>query len=191
MQRNERTQKLTRLGMLAALSVALVALVRIPFPPAPFLVYDPADVPILIAAFLYGPWYGVAVTAIVSAIQAFAFGGDGIIGGVMHLCATGVFCIVAGYIYKAGKSIKTAVLGLAAGSLAMAAAMAGCNLVLTPLFLGAPRETVIEMLLPTIIPFNLIKAGANSLITFFIYKPVHRLFNRIDGAASASAKKEA
>lgn len=181
MVRKENTQKLARLGMLAALSIVLIALVRIPWPAAPFLVYDPADVPILIAAFLYGPWWGVAVTAVVSLIQAFVLAGDGIIGGAMHLAATGAFCIAAGSIYrgKNGKSIKSAVMGLVIGSLAMTVVMAGCNLILTPIFMQTDRAAVIAMLVPTIIPFNLVKSGVNSVITFFVYKPVHRLFDKM------------
>lgn len=183
MIRKENTQKLARLGMLAALSIVLIVLVRIPWPAAPFLVYDPADVPILIATFLYGPWWGVAVTAAVSLIQAFALAGDGIIGGVMHLAATGAFCIAAGGIYWHGrgknKSITRALVGLIVGSLVMTTVMAGCNLILTPIFMQTDRATVVAMLVPTIIPFNLVKSGVNSVITFFVYKPVHRLFDRI------------
>ncbi|MEG0750379.1 MAG: ECF transporter S component [Oscillospiraceae bacterium] len=179
MRSNEGIKKLARLGMLTALSVVFIVLVRIPFPPAPFLVYDPGDVPILIAAFLYGPWHGVAMTALVSAIQAFALGGDGIIGGVMHLFATGVFCLVAGYIYRSNKSMKSAVIALIVGSISMTAVMVGCNLVLTPIFLGQLIEDVVPMLLPIIIPFNLLKSGVNAVITFIVYKPVHKLFNKV------------
>lgn len=39
-------------------------------------------------------------------------------------------------------------------------------------------EKVIELLLPAIIPFNLIKAGINALITYFIYKPISRFVHR-------------
>ena len=36
-------------------------------------------------------------------------------------------------------------------------------------------ETVIPMLLPAIIPFNLIKAGVNCIITFALYKSISHL----------------
>ena len=177
MKNNQRIQKIARLAMLTALSIVLVAFIQFPiFPAAPYLKYDPADVPILIAAFLYGPWYGVAVTALVSLIQGFAMAGDGIVGAVMHFVATGAFCIVAGYIYKAHRTIKGAVVGLICGTCTMALVMAGCNLVLTPIYTGMPRGEVAKMLVPVIIPFNLLKAGINSAVTFVVYKPVERLF---------------
>ena len=47
------TAKLAKLAMMTAVSLVLLLLVRIPWPPAPFLVYDPADVPIYITAFAF------------------------------------------------------------------------------------------------------------------------------------------
>ncbi len=48
------------------------------------------------------------------------------------------------------------------------------NHFITPAFMGAPVEVVDAMLLPVILPFNLIKAGINSLVTFLIYKTISR-----------------
>jgi riboflavin transporter FmnP len=51
-------------------------------------------------------------------------------------------------------------------------------LIFTPLYTGMPRQAVVDMLLPIIIPFNLIKAGGNALITFLLYKPISALLKR-------------
>ena len=48
------------------------------------------------------------------------------------------------------------------------------NHFITPYFMGVPVDVVDAMLLPVILPFNLLKAGVNSLITFHIYKVVSR-----------------
>ena len=65
-----RTLKVTTLGMLAAVAIVLVAVIHLPIlPAAPFLEYDPADIPILIGTFLYGPWTGLALTVVVSLLQ--------------------------------------------------------------------------------------------------------------------------
>ncbi len=67
---NPRTKKLTVMAMLIAISVVLVYLVRFPiFPTASFLEYDPADIPILIGAFAYGPLAGIILTVAASVIQ--------------------------------------------------------------------------------------------------------------------------
>ena len=187
MSKKKTPRKSARLAMLTAVSVVLVALIRFPiFPAAPYLMYDPADVPILVAAFLYGPWSGVAVTVVVSIIQGVVMSGDGIVGIIMHIFATGAFCLVAGYIYKARRTLGGAVLALLLGTMTMAVVMAGCNVVLTPIYTGLPRKEVIDMLVPVIIPFNLLKAGLNSLATFIVYKPISRLF----GTEAAKPVKE-
>ena len=78
MNRSERTARITKTAMLAAISLVLVLLIRIPFPPAPYLEYDPADIPIFIGTFAFGPLYGIILTLIVSFVQAFILGGNGI-----------------------------------------------------------------------------------------------------------------
>ena len=40
------------------------------------------------------------------------------------------------------------------------------------LYMGYPREAVVELLLPAFLPFNLLKSVLNSAITFLLYKPV-------------------
>lgn len=58
-KRKQNVRKLTALGMLGAISLILVATVHFPIiPAAPFLEYDPADVPILIGTFAFGPVAG-------------------------------------------------------------------------------------------------------------------------------------
>lgn len=178
MNMNSKTLKLTKLAMLGAISLVLVVLIRIPFPPAPFLTYDPADIPIFIAAFAFGPLAGFAVTLVVAFVQAFMLGGDGVIGFFMHVVATGSFVLVAGLIYKKHKTKKSALIALACGTIVMTATMIGWNLLITPIFLGVPMEAVVAMILPVLLPFNLLKAGINSAITFLTYKSIARVLHK-------------
>ena len=68
--KSEKIRKLVTMAMLAALSIVLVYVVHFPiFPAAPFLEYDPADIPILIGTFAYGPVAGIILTVVVSVIQ--------------------------------------------------------------------------------------------------------------------------
>lgn len=184
-------RKLTTMAMLAALSVLLVAVIHLPLiPTASFLEYDPADIPILIATFAYGPAAGLAVTVVASVIQGLTVSSvSGVYGIIMHIIATGTYVLVAGLIYKRKKTRLNAGISLAAGTAAMAAVMAGANLIVTPLFLGTPVEVVQGMLLPAIIPFNLLKAGINGLVTFIVYKPISGIIKDL-GDAAAKAVKE-
>ncbi len=100
---------------------------------------------------------------------------SGWVGIIMHIIATGTFVIVAGTIFRMKYNRYGAVLGLACGTLAMTLMMIPLNLVFTVYFLGASRDLVISMLIPIIIPFNFIKAGANSIITYSVYKAVEKI----------------
>lgn len=169
------TRVMVSLAMLAAISIILVSVWRFPFPTAKFLEYDPADIPILIAAFAYGPVPGLILTVVVSVIQGLTVSAtSGPIGVVMHIFATGACAFVAGSIYKRNKTRKSAVLALFVGGLVQTIAMVIMNMIFTPLFMNVPLETVIALLVPAIIPFNLLKAGINGTVTFILYKFISR-----------------
>lgn len=171
------TQKLAKLAMMTAISMVLLLLVRIPFPPAPFLVYDPADVPIYITAFAFGPLEGLIVTLVVCLLQAFGLGGDGLYGFLMHFVATGIVAVAIGLLYQRNKTKKTAVKALVIGVIISVIVMCIMNLIVTPVYMGAPRAAVAAMIPTVIIPFNLLKAGINSLITFILYKRISGLLH--------------
>ena len=130
--------KIVRLTMLSALSVLFMLLIRFPIiPTAPFLEFEPGDVPALIATFFYGPGAGFMVTLVVSLIQAFTVSaGSGWIGALMHLIATGSMVIVAGYIYKKIHTFKGAIIALVAGSISMTLIMIPLNLIFTTKFMN-------------------------------------------------------
>ena len=180
---NPKTKKLAVMAMLVALSVVMVATIHFPiFPAAPFLEYDPADIPILIGGFAYGPVAGIVLVVIASVIQGLTVSaGSGVYGILMHIIATSTLVLVACGTYKIKHSKMGALIGLVLGTLAMGAVMMVANHFITPLFMGVPTEVVDAMLLPVILPFNLIKAGANSAITFLVYKAVSRYIVHGDG----------
>jgi riboflavin transporter FmnP len=172
------------MAILTALSVVLVAIIHFPiFPAVSFLEYDPADIPILICGFAFGPWAGLGVTVVASFIQGFTVSAaSGIYGVIMHILATGVYVTVSSVLYKHKKTKKEAILSLVAGTIAMAVVMFGANLVITPYFMmgAVNRETVgaVLSLMPFIIGFNLIKAGINGTVTFFVYKKVSPILKK-------------
>ncbi|HNX99371.1 MAG TPA: ECF transporter S component [Oscillospiraceae bacterium] len=176
-----KTRRLTAMAVMAALSVALVAMIHFPvFPAVAFLEYDPADIAILICGFAFGPLAGICVTAVAALIQGLTVSvTSGVYGIIMHLIATGTYVTVASLIYQKHKTKKSAALSLLFGTLAMAAIMVPSNLLITPYFMGAPVAAIVA-LLPYIVLFNLIKAGANGIITFFVYKSISKLLYKLD-----------
>ncbi|MCX7842588.1 MAG: ECF transporter S component [Clostridia bacterium] len=171
-----QVNKITRMGVLCALSIVLLVFIHFPiFPTAAYLEYDPADVPLLIGAFMYGPLAGFIMTVIVSVIQAATVSAkSGWVGAVMHIIASGALVVVAGAVYKKYHTLKGAIAGLIAGTLSMALVMIPSNLFFTVKFFGVPQNVVLGMLPTVIIPFNLIKASINCVIAALVYKALGR-----------------
>lgn len=177
---NKTLSRITLAGVMCALSLALVALIRFPIiPVAPFLIYEPGDIPIIIASFALGPIIGIAMTFVVALLQAIIFNAnDGWFGFVMHMLATGMLLVVASLIYRRFNSLAGAIIGLICGVVAMTLIMIPANLILSPIFYGMPRQAVMALLPTAIIPFNLIKAGINATFTAVIYKSVIYLIKK-------------
>ncbi|HIT02826.1 MAG TPA: ECF transporter S component [Candidatus Enterenecus merdae] len=189
--KNARVKKLAVIAMLAALSVVLVWAVRIPLiPMVSFLEYDPADIPILIGALAYGPVAGVVLTVVVSLIQGLTVSASsGVYGILMHIVGTGSMVLAASLVYKFVHTKRGGVLGLILGVLVRPAVMLPANHFITPAFTGWPVEQVDALLLPGILPFNLITAGINCAVTFLVYKTVSRYLIHGDPFAVGKGRK--
>ena len=170
-------RKMCTMAILAALSMVLILLIHFPIiPAAPWLEYDPADIPILIGGFVYGPIAGLIITVVTSLIQAITVSAaSGWVGFVMHVIPTGTLVLVSSIIYKYNKTRKGAFIALVFGCIAMTAIMIPANLFFTVRYWGQPIEVVKASILPIIIPFNLIKSGGNSLVVLFIYKTLRKI----------------
>jgi len=174
------------MAMLTALSVVLIAVIRFPiFPNANFLEYDPADIPVLIGAMMLGPIPGIIILFVASLIQAMTVSsGSGIIGFFMHFIASSALVLVSSLIYRKKKTILSLVIGLILGTLAMVAVMIPLNLIFIPPLVemttgfAITTKDVAAMIVPTIIPFNLIKAGINSAITFAVFTPISHVLKK-------------
>lgn len=174
----KKVRTLAILAMLVAISVVLIWLVHFPIiPVAPWLEYDPADIPILLGTLIYGPVMGLVLLIAAAGVQAFTVSAQsGVIGFVMHVIATGAMVLTAGLIQKRAKSSKGTLAALLIGAGAMIAIMIPANLVLTPMFYGQPLQAVIDLLLPAIIPFNAVKSLINGIIAFLIYQRVREYY---------------
>ena len=159
------------LAMLAAVAFLLVTLVRIPV--VLFLSYEPKDVVIAIGGVLLGPMASFVISLVVSLLEMFTISTTGPIGAVMNLLSSCTFACTAAVIYKRKRTLGGAVLGLAAGSVAMVGIMLLWNYLITPLYMtGTSRSDVAAMLIPVFLPFNALKAGFNTALTLMLYKPL-------------------
>lgn len=200
------TTKLAVTGMLTALAIVLQYIeFPVPMLVPPFLKMDFSDLPELIAAFVIGPVWGVAVCFLKNLIHI-PFGSTGGVGELSNFLLGAVFALTAGLIYQRNKTKKTALLACGLGSLAMAVFSFPINYfivypVYSNLWFGGNMGLIVDMyklILPFSdslekclvifnVPFTLVKAIIVSVITMLIYKPLSRLVTRMD--ASFTKKK--
>lgn len=136
-----------------------------------FLSFEPKDAVITIAAFMYGPVAGVCIAVVTSVIEMFTMSTTGVYGLVMNILASATFAGVAGLVYKYKKTIAGAVVGLVSAIAAMTAVMIAANMIITPYYMGAPRQAVIQLIVPLLLPFNVVKGVFNAALAMLLYKP--------------------
>ena len=159
------------MAMLCALAVAADMFLRIPGIGG-FLTYEPKDVVLTIGGFIFGPAAGLLLSLIVCAIEMVTVSTTGFIGFLMNFIASAVFVGVSTMFYAKKKTLPRAIIGLVAGTIAMTVIMLLWNYIVTPMYMGVPREAVLGLFVPLLIPFNLLKAALNSALVMFLYKGV-------------------
>ena len=112
------------------------------------------------------------VAVVVAIIEMITVSDTGILGCVMNIVQSLSFACTAAVIYKKKHTLSGAVIGLISGCILATIVMMLWNYLIAPLYMGYPRETVVKLLLPAFLPFNLIKGGLNAAFTFLLYKPV-------------------
>ena len=165
-----KTKKLTTIGMLCVLAYIAAAFGRIPV--ILFLKYDPKDIIIVIGGLLFGPLVSVEISMIVAIAQMFTISGTGILGCIMNIISSCSFACTAASIYKRKRRPPEVIIGLVCGCICQTAVMMLWNYWIAPIYMGYPREAIVELLLPAFLPFNLIKGGLNAAFAAILYHPV-------------------
>ncbi|MDE6259745.1 MAG: ECF transporter S component [Oscillospiraceae bacterium] len=182
------------IGIFAAIAAVLVYFeFPLPFAPA-FYELDFSFVPELICSFSLGPVAGVVCALVKELLKLLlrgtttAFVGD--LSNFVNGCA---FILPASVVYHVKKSRRSAVIGMGVGTVVLTVFGSIFNAVyLIPAFaalFGWPIEKIVGMgtainpaivsvntlVLFAVVPFNLLKGVAVSIITFLLYKHIERL----------------
>jgi riboflavin transporter FmnP len=169
---------LTTSGVLTALSLMLELSFAIPIiATAPFLLYSPGDLPIIFITYLFGIIPGIIAVAINASLFVLIRGEGGPYGLIMHFVAASAFVSVF-CIFRRSTKMVHLITGLALGTVARALIMIPANLILTPIYLKVPQEVVKGMIVPAIIPFNLLHSGINSVLFILLYIPLRSLLDK-------------
>lgn len=166
--REQNSQRLVKMVVVALLSAVSVVLFFISFPLPllpPYLKVDFSDVPALLAALVFSPLIGIIIIFIKNVLYFFVSGATDPIGVVANFIAGVIYIYPVAYFYHRYKKAKNVMVGLAIGTIAMAIVMSILNyIIIIPAyawFLGAE-----DMAIPTVkaytvmagvLPFNFIK----------------------------------
>ena len=169
-------RKMVTIAILSSMAIVSNMIFNFPLVAAvPFMKYDPKDIIIIIAGFIYGPLVSVGMSVITSVLEILYHGGN-YIDIIMNVISTCALVCPAAVIYKKMKSKSGAVIGLISGVIISTSIMLLWNYIVTPGYYKLPREAVVELMLPGILPFNLIKNVINVVLAFILYKPIVGIF---------------
>ncbi|MBW3092511.1 ECF transporter S component [Bifidobacterium sp. 82T10] len=166
-----------RIAMYALFVALAMATSFIEFPIIPgiqWLKYDPSGIVVLIAGFAFGP----AAAAIVSVLGFVPHLFMDPWGTLMAVLVALSLSLPAAFIYRANRTRKNALIGLIAGAVcALVIAIVG-NLIVTPIYAHMTVAQVAALIVPALLPFNLLKFAIHGVVTFAIYKPITTLLDK-------------
>lgn len=191
-------KKLVLTAMFGAMAFILMYFeFPLPFVAPEFYKLDLSEVPVLIGTFAMGPVAGVCIELLKILLKLLFKGTNtAYVGDVANFLIGCGLLIPAGIIYQRKKTKQTALLGMAAGVVVMAAAGCVLNaLVLLPWYaenffggmepilaagaaVRAGIKDVWSFAVLAVLPFNLIKGVLTGILTFLLYKRIGRVIKR-------------
>ncbi len=191
MNRRISTQYLTRIAVLSALS-AILFMIEIPV--VAFYKLDVSTLPALLGAFSMGPWAGLAIL-LIKDLLGMLHSTSMYVGELADFIMGAAYILPAALIYRYHKTRKTALWGMAMGTVTMIVVAVLVNWqIMIPFYMtayGYPMEKIVamaqgampfvntewELLLYVTAPFNLLKGIILSLLTYLLYKRLSPLLH--------------
>lgn len=188
---NLSVQYMTRIAILGALSAVLFPL---EIPIVAFYKLDFSTLPALLGAFSMGPLPGLAIL-LIKDLSRLVYSSSMYVGELADFIMSAAFILPASLIYRKHKTRKTALVGMAVGTLCMIVVSVLVNWkMMIPFYMTAfhmDMEAIIGMaqkalpcvdtewkvLLYVTAPFNLLKGFVLSLLTFVLYKRLSPLLH--------------
>lgn len=167
------TRRIASYALFVALTMVLSYL-SIPFPLASFLKYDPSGIAVLVSGFAFGP----SAALIVSILGFLPHFFSNPFGALINILVALALSLPSSLIYRRFQTRKGAGIGILVGALAGLVMAILCNVIITPFYAHMSFEQVLAMIIPVLLPFNLMKFALNGIVTFLIYKPISVLINR-------------
>lgn len=181
MRSNSRwtTRQLVTLALMCALATIL-SFIEFPiFPAASFLKLDISLVPSAVMALAYGSPSGLLCGIACAVVHGIITGNW--VGALMNIIVTIVFILPSAAIYSRFKNLKGAIIGFIAGIICMIIGVSVANLIIDPVFYGMPFDVVASLIMPAIVPFNLIKGLVVSVLSIIVFKSIKGMLENPQG----------
>ena len=127
----------------------------------------------MVVGFAYGAGPGAAVGALAIVIHALITGDW--VGALMNLVAALLFILPAAILYKKMHTYKGAIIGLILGVVLATLGSIVANLTIGVWFWYGSADVILPLMIPAVIPFNLLKTILNSVLTLVVYMAVSNL----------------
>lgn len=191
---------LTKVAVLSAVSFVLYMFAKfnLPFMFPSFLDVQFSELPAILAGFSLGPVAG-ALVIVIKCLIKFPFSGTAFVGEITDMILGILYVVPASIVYQMKKTRKNAVIGLAAGTaVATFAAILLNRFVSVPFyvefFFKGNFDVIVNMcavlykdmtrdtfywyyLFAAVLPFNILRLGLVSLVTFLVYKRLSKILH--------------
>lgn len=195
---NVRVRTIAFVGLMGALS-AILMLLRFPIPfMPPFMSFDLSGVMEMLGGYMFGPGAAFCIILVKILLQLVIQGSFSLgTGEIQNLILSSCYVLPAVFLYYRRKTKKRAVAGMAVSTVLVSAVAVFTNLyMIIPFYANLMGQTmedfvamctavnpmmkdVLTMAVFGIVPFNLIKYGATSAVTFLVYKKLSRFIRGI------------
>ncbi len=177
------TKQLVVMALMCAIAL-LLSFIEFPlFPAASFLKLDFSLVPTTVVGFAYGAGPGLVV-GLACAVAHAAITGNWV-GCLMSCIVAIVYIVPAAIIYRRMHTLKGGIVGLVVSTVCLVVGIIVANLIIDPLFYGMPFDAVAALVVPAILPFNVIKGVLVSALTLLVYKSISNLITPTKKQAKA------
>lgn len=193
------TKNITVAASMTAISYVLYLFVKFPLPflfPS-FLDVQFSELPAILTGFMMGPIWG-SIVIVIKCLLKMPLTSTACVGELGDMLMGIAFVLPSALFYKKHRTKKGAILALVIGTLSeVCVALVVNGLLLIPfyakafgwnavvgmlssLFPKVSQQNIYRYYLPlSVLPFNLMRLTVVSLITFFVYKHLHKLIDRM------------
>ena len=181
-RRRSRTDARLRKTIAAALfsALAYLCVFVIHIKVAGFLTFDFKDAVMAVGSLWLGPVAGILMAAVVAFFEFISVSSTGPYGLLMNFASSASFILPAAILFRIRRTRRSAMIGLGISVVFMLAVMMPFNILIDPLYLHVSRETVLDLIPSTLLPFNLVKGVLNAALAALLFQPVRRALHSVE-----------